>query len=355
MNIGIILSAFIISPILNEPIIGIGIGVLLGGITQIIVQVPSLRKVGHFFTPSNFFNDPNIKNLLKLLGPSLLGLAVYQINIIVLRNLASFLPTGQVTHYYNASRLTEFTLGIFAFAITTASFPELSNHMAKGNWVKIRNTLRFTVSTTLLITLPACFGLAVAAKPIVSMLYFHGAFAWEDVEQTAATLQAFALGIPAVAIIRMQTALFFTLKDTKTPVKVSLISVIVTGGLGWWFSQSLEIVGLALGLTLGTWIQLFLLTIFLLNNSELRKKWWPWRSTIIYLISSIGMIFYVSYIRDYGLWERGPFIFYNWLIILILILGAAILYAVLLFVLRDEQFVKILIQMKLKLKKNNGL
>ena len=153
----------------------------------------------------------------------------------------------------------------------------------------------------------------------------------------------------------MQTALFFTLKDTKTPVKVSVISIIVTGGLGWWFSQSLEIVGLALGLTLGTWIQLFLLTIFLLNNSELRKKWWPWRSTIIYLISSVGMIFYVSYIRDYGLWDRGPFIFYNWLIILILILGAVILYSVLLFVLRDEQFVKILIQMKLKLKKNNGL
>ena len=88
---------------------------------------------------------------------------------------------------------------------------------------------------------------------------------------------------------------------------------------------------------------------------HLRKKWWPWRSTIIYLISSVGMIFYVSYIRDYGLWDRGPFIFYNWLIILILILGAVILYSVLLFVLRDEQFVKILIQMKLKLKKNNGL
>ena len=193
LNIGIILSAFIISPILNEPIIGIGIGVLLGGITQIIVQVPSLRKVGHFFTPSNFFNDPNIKNLLKLLGPSLLGLAVYQINIIVLRNLASFLPTGQVTHYYNASRLSEFTLGIFAFAITTASFPELSNHMAKGNWVKIRNTLRFTVSTTLLITLPACFGLAVAAKPIVSMLYFHGAFTWEDVEQKSIELRKISI------------------------------------------------------------------------------------------------------------------------------------------------------------------
>jgi len=353
LNIGIIVSVIVISPLLNEPVIGIGVGVLLGGITQIIFQIPSLRKVGHFFSPENFFNDPNINNLLKLLGPSLLGLAVYQINIIVLRNLASFMPTGQVTHYYNASRLSEFTLGIFAFAITTASFPELSNHMAKANWEKIRNTLRFTVSTTLLITLPASFGLAIAAEPIVSMLYLHGAYTWEDVQKTALTLQAFALSIPAVAIIRLQTSLFFTLKDTKTPVKVSMISIIVTGLLGWWLSQSLEIVGLALGLALGTWIQLFLLTFFLLNHSELRKKWWPWRSSLIYFISSLGVTLFVSFIRDYGLWENGPFIFYNWLIFLSLMSGAVFLYAILLFVLRDEQFVRILIQMKSKLNKNN--
>ena len=311
LNVGIIISTIIISPLLNEPIIGIGIGVLLGGISQIIFQIPSLIKIGYFFYPRNFFNDPNVKKLLNLLGPSLLGLAVYQINIIVLRNLASFMPTGQVTYYYNASRLSEFTLGIFAFAITTASLPELSNHMAKANWEKIRNTLNFTVSTTLLIIFPASFGLAIAAEPIVSMLYFHGAYSWVDVEITALTLQAFAFSIPAVAIIRLQTVLFFTLKDTKTPVKVSVISIIVTGLLGWWLSQSLEIVGLALGLTLGTWINLLLLTIFLLNNFELRKKWWPWRSSLNYLVSSGVMTLFVSYIIDFGLWEDGPFIFYN--------------------------------------------
>ena len=217
---------------------------------------------------------------------------------------------------------------------------------------KIRNTLRFTVSTTLLITIPASFGLAITAEPIVSMLYFHGAYTWQDVQKTAITLQAFALSIPAVAIIRLQTSLFFTLKDTKTPVKVSMISIIVTGLLGWWFSQKLEIVGLALGLSMGTWIQFFLLSIFLLNRSELSKKWWPWRSSLIYLISSGVMALFVSFIRDYGLWENGPFIFYNWLIFLILMLGSVFLYAVLLFILRDEQFVRMSKQIRSKLKKS---
>ena len=232
LNIGIIGSAFVISPLLEEPMIGIGIGVLLGGIAQILIQIPSLRKVGHSFKPQNFLNDENIQRLLKLLGPSLLGVAVYQINIIVLRNLASFMPTGQVTHYYNASRLSELILGVFAFAITSASFPELSQHTAAENWEKIRNTLRFTMSTTLLVIFPASIGLAVAAEPIVSMLYLHGAYAWSDVQNTSLTLQAFALSIPAVAMIRLQTSVFFSLKDTRTPVKVSLFSILLTGSSG---------------------------------------------------------------------------------------------------------------------------
>ena len=110
LNIGIIGAAFGISPWLEEPMIGIGIGVLLGGIPQILIQIPSLRKVGQSFTPQNFLYDQDIHRLLKLLGPSLLGVAVYQINIIVLRNLASFMTTGQVTHYYKAVYYKHLTL-----------------------------------------------------------------------------------------------------------------------------------------------------------------------------------------------------------------------------------------------------
>mgnify|MGYP006104910739 CR=1 FL=1 len=340
LNISIICSAFGISPLLDEPIIGIGIGVLLGGISQIILQIPSLRKVGQSLKPSTFFNDENINRLLKLLGPSLLGVAVYQINIIVLRNLASFMPSGQVTHYYNASRLSELTLGVFAFALTTASFPELSRHTASENWDKIRSTLRFTMSTTLLVVFPASVGLAIAAEPIVAMLYLHGAYVWSDVQNTAHTLQAFALSIPAVAMIRLQTSLFYSLKDTRTPVKVSLFSILLTGLLGWWLSQSLEIFGLALGLAAGTWFQWGLLTFFLLNETELRKRWWPLRSFLLYLLASGGMAVFTWFASGYGFWEKGPFIFYNWIVFLALLTGSAFLYVSLLIIFREEQVLK---------------
>ena len=350
LNIAIIGAAFGISPLLDEPIIGIGFGVLLGGIAQIILQVPSLRKVGQSLKPQNFFNDENIQRLLKLLGPSLLGVAVYQINIIVLRNLASFMPSGQVTHYYNASRLSELTLGVFAFALTTASFPVLSRHTASENWEKIRSTLRFTMSTTLLVVLPASVGLAIAAEPIVAMLYFHGAYAWSDVQITALTLQAFALSIPAVAMIRLQTALFYALKDTRTPVKVSLFSILLTGLLGWWLSQSLEIFGLALGLAAGTWFQWGLLNIFLLKETELRKKWWPLRSSLFYFLASGGMAGFTWFTSGYGLWEKGAFLFYNWIIFLALLAGSAFLYVLLLLIVREEQVLNMANRLNSKIK-----
>ena len=128
-------------------------------------------------------------------------------------------------------------------------------------------------------------GLAVVAEPIVSMLYLHGAYSWSDVQNTSLTLQAFALSIPAVAMIRLQTSVFFSLKDTRTPVKVSLFSILLTGLLGWWWSQSLEIFGLALGLAAGTWFQWILLSLFLLKQSELRKNWWPLRSSLLYMVA----------------------------------------------------------------------
>jgi len=346
LNVGMIGAAFAISPMLKEPIIGIGIGVLLGGIIQILIQVPSLRQVGQSITPRNFFNDQNIDRLLRLLGPSLVGVAVYQINIIVLRNLASFMPSGQVTHYYNASRLSELTLGVFAFAITTAVFPELSKHTADANWQHIRSTIRFTIGTTLLVVIPASIGLVFAAEPIVSMLYFHGEYAWRDVQNTALTLQAFALSIPAVALVRLQTSVFFSLKDSSTPVKISLVSIVVTGILGWWWSQSLEIIGLALGLVAGTWFQFMLLLLLLYRQPELRKGFLPLSSILLYLIASGGMSIFTWHFGRQGIWGQGPFLLQNWTVFTGLLLGSASIYLILLLLFREEHAVRISMQLK---------
>ena len=178
------------------------------------------------------------------------------------------------------------------------------------------------------------------------MLYFHGEYAWRDVQNTALTLQAFALSIPAVALVRLQTSVFFSLKDSSTPVKISLVSIVVTGILGWWWSQSLEIFGLALGLVAGTWFQFLLLLLFLRRQPELRKSFMPLRSTLLYLIASGGMSIFTWQFGRQGLWEQGPFLLQNWTVFAVLLVGSALIYLILLLLFREEQAVRISLKLK---------
>ncbi|MGK5091780.1 murein biosynthesis integral membrane protein MurJ [Deltaproteobacteria bacterium TL4] len=326
LNLSIICAALLIAPFLEKPIIAVTYGVLAGGLIQVLLQIPSLRKLGQALRPLNFRKDPDIHRLLRLMGPSIFGVAVYQINIIILRNLASFLPTGQLTYYYNASRLTELVQGVFAFALATASFPDLSHHSAKEDWQKTRETLTLTFSATMFILLPATVGLITAAYPVVSMMYLHGAFTYVDVEQTALTLQAFALSIPAVAGIRLLVSVFYALKDTKTPVVISCLSVLVTGVLGWWWSRSYQVIGLAFGLSVGTWFQLVLFFVFLLRQQEFTGGWIPLASMSKQLIAAIVMGIFGWNCSMRGNWEAGISLRSNWGLLFIVLTGSALIY-----------------------------
>ncbi|MBF0237476.1 MAG: murein biosynthesis integral membrane protein MurJ [SAR324 cluster bacterium] len=353
LNVAIIGFALGVAPLMEVPIIAVAWGVLVGGIAQVILQIPSLRSIKQSIRPIVFWNDPEVSRLLRLLGPSIFGIAVYQINIIILRNIASFLPSGQVTYYYNANRLTELVLGVFAVAFATATFPELSEHTAQTDWVKIRSTVKWTIKSILFIILPATAGLTAAAQPIVAMLYLHGAYSVSDVTQTATTLQAFAVGIPAIAVIRVQISLCYALKDTRTPVIISLFTMIITALLGWWWSKTHEVVGLALGLSVGTWFQSLSLWATLRREPELREGWLPMTAIFKYTLASCGIGALAWYASSFGNWDRGPFSLENWARFSGILVGAVVLYPALLIALRDTTTQEWLKWIKKKLRKNS--
>ena len=334
LNLAIIASALVVAPLLDQPIFALAYGVLAGGIAQVLLQQPALRGAGQPFAPRPFGKDPDIQRLLRLLGPSLFGVAVYQINLIILRNLASFLPSGQVTHYYNASRLAELTLGVFAFAVANASFPELSKHTAQADWEQARKTLRFSAATTGLIIWPAALGLVTAAEPIISMLYRHGAYTLEDVRSTTHALQAFALGLPAVALVRLQTSACYALQDTKTPVRIAALGLVITAGLGWYLSQTLEVTGLALGLSAGTWVQAILLAFGLRRHSRLQGAL-PGLDFLRQFIAALLMGLLTAWISFQWDWTSGSLIAANWGVFLGILFGAALAYFTLVLLLRD--------------------
>jgi putative peptidoglycan lipid II flippase len=270
LNVGFIAATlFIPGHLFDPPIFVLVVGVLAGGAMQVALQIPAMKSAGLLVIPRIDLKLPAIRTLLVRLVPQLFGLAVYQLNIIVLRQFASYLPEGQITYYYNADRLMQFAYGIFAVSIAQAALPAMAEAEAKGDHRGLLVTWRYSTGLTNFVTIPAAFGLMAIALPLTSTFYFHGAYTWTDVMRTATTTLAFAPGLIAQGATRTTVQAFFALKDTATPVwtsTASLASVVFFG----WLLLPYEVEGLSWALTLSTFVQLVLLYVLL--GRTVRKR-----------------------------------------------------------------------------------
>lgn len=258
LNISIVTAMLALTPFTDLGIYAVVLGVLVGGGLQLAIQLPAMRRRGVLVWPKLDFRAPGMVKLAKLLLPQLFGLAVYQINIVVLRQLASQLPPGNIGYYYNADRLMQLALGVFAIAIATAALPAMSDQAARGAHREVAETWNFAVRLTNFITIPAALGLIAVATPIVATLYMHGKFTWADVEPTALTTMAFAPGLIAVSLVRTTVQVFFALEDTKTPVYVAAVTMVTNLVLGWLL-LGYGVHGLAMSFTLSVSLQAVIL------------------------------------------------------------------------------------------------
>lgn len=238
-------------------------GVLLGGALQLGMQIPVLWRRGfHFFKPGPLWH-PALATIGKLMLPAVFGAAVYQVNLFIGTMLASFLKTGSITGLYYADRIVQFPLGVFAISIGTAVLPALSRQMAVGDVKGVAETFSFGLRFTLFITLPATVGLAVLRKPLVSLLFSHGAFDAAAVSLTTDALLYYAVGLWAISCVRVTVPLFYALKDTRTPVQVAVASIALNLGLSFLLMESMAHRGLALAVSVSS-VANFLLLLFLL-------------------------------------------------------------------------------------------
>jgi putative peptidoglycan lipid II flippase len=242
-----------------------------------------------------------------------------------------------VFHYNNATRLTELVMGLFTFAFTSAGLPVLSEHTARGDWARVEANIRFTFGAVSFTILPAMVGLMVASESIVAMLYLHGAFRLPDVVSTVRATQFMALGMPAVAAVRVMVPVFYALNDSRTPVAISALTVGVTTGLGWWLSARYEVAGLALGLSLGTWFQAGLMFWQLGRKSSALRAWFPWRGVGQHALAAAAMGLVAFGVQALGQWALGPFSGSNWLVFVAMLASAAALYGGATIAMREEQ------------------
>jgi putative peptidoglycan lipid II flippase len=237
-------------------------GVLAGGVLQVLAQLPALRRHRLLVPPRLDFGDARVRSVMRQFIPGLFSLAVYQINIIVLRQLASHMPEGSVSYYYTADRLMELTTGVFAIAIAQGAFSSMNEAAQRGDLDGLKRIWRFSFDLSNLIAIPAAIGLAVLAEPIIAVLFLHGRFGWDDVRQTALNVTTASFGLVFSASVRGTLQIFYALEDRRTPVLVSVVVVAVNFVLGASMVRAgVGVHGLSLTLSISTGVQAFLLAL----------------------------------------------------------------------------------------------
>jgi len=262
LNISMILSLFVAHILGLVPVYCLAIGVIVGGILQLGLQLPFLYKEGFSFKPL-WQKHPALKRIFTLMGPAVVGAAVYQLSIFINTILASFLPEGSISYLYYADRLVQFPLALFAFSFGTASLPTLSAQAVKNDLESFKNTLCFGFQTVFFFILPASIGLIVLGNSIITILLERGAFSPASTKATMQALFFYAIGLPFFSALRLLTTAFYAFQDTKTPVKISVICLFLNAILGLILMRPLKHAGLALTTSIVSGLNVFILLYFL--------------------------------------------------------------------------------------------
>ena len=259
------------------PFIGIGAiegmayGTLVGGFLQFAFQWPSLRRLGYRYSPLLDFTDPGLRRIAALMGPAIIGVAAVQINVFVNTNFASAIVdprtaqvlNGPVSWLNYAFRFMQFPIGVFGVAIATATLPAISRSAARDNIAEFRQILAHSLVLILLLCVPSACGLIVLGRPIVALIFEHGKFTGFDTLQTADALAAYSLGLAGYAAVKVLSPAFYALKDARTPMLVSLGSIVVNYFMNSMLVHRYGHVGLALSTSMVALVNFGLLLFFM--------------------------------------------------------------------------------------------
>jgi putative peptidoglycan lipid II flippase len=232
-----------------EPITIIAVGSLAGGVAQLLVQWPPLRREGFQWRPALDWRDEGLRRMLTLMGPGTIGLAATQVNLLVNQLLATR-EIGAPSWLNYAFRIMYLPIGLFGVSIGTAVLPTISRHLTQRNTAAARQTVSDGLSLMMMLNVPATVGLMVLAVPIVQLLFERRAFTPADTTATAAAVQLYALGLLGYSVVRIASPAFYALGRSRTPVIVSIATMVVNAGLNVGLARFYGFRGLALGTSL---------------------------------------------------------------------------------------------------------
>jgi putative peptidoglycan lipid II flippase len=251
---------------ITQPIVIIAVATVLGGVAQLALQWPTLRRAGFRYAPTLDWKDPGLARVLMLMGPGTIGLAATQLNLLVNMYLAARQEPGAVTWLDLAFRLMYLPIGLFGVSIATAVLPAVSRHVVAKDLPASRTTIADGLSLMLMMNVPATVGLVVLAVPIVRVIFEHGVFLPGDTIATAAALQLYAIGLVGYSVVRIASPTFYALGKNRIPVIVSMCTVVVNATLNIILVRVMGYAGLALGTSIAAIFNATVLLVLLHRN-----------------------------------------------------------------------------------------
>ncbi|HET7087798.1 MAG TPA: murein biosynthesis integral membrane protein MurJ [Anaerolineae bacterium] len=265
-NLGILAGVILLAPSIG--VWGPAIGVVVGAVLHLLVQVPGLARYGARWSPVLSLNDVLLRRVLKLLVPRVAGLGVVQLTFVMTTSLASQLSPGSVTVLNYAWRVMQLPETVIATAVATAVFPTLSELAASGKIAELRATISSTLRTILALTVPAAVGLIVLGRPFVRVLFEGGLFQASATDAVVWALQAYALGLIAHSMLEVCARIFYAQQDTWTPLYVAAGAMIIVIAASLILREAFGHAGLALANSIG--VSLEVLALLLIAGRRLR-------------------------------------------------------------------------------------
>ncbi len=270
-NICCILAGIFLSPFMPNlgfhPVVSMAVGALVGGISQFVVMMPSARALGFRFHFVLDFRDPALRHIFGLMLPAVVGLSAAQINITVDYQIASFYGDGPVSWLDYAFRLIQFPLGVLGIAVAVATTAAVSHLAAQEAHEELQRTVSSSLRLAACLTFPATVGLIIFRSEIVRLIFQGGPFLPYHTDKTSQALLFYAFGLFSYAGVKILVPTFYALNDTRTPVRLSLITVASKIGLNLVFIAPLGFLGLACATSAASWLNFGLLLRSLHRNN----------------------------------------------------------------------------------------
>jgi putative peptidoglycan lipid II flippase len=309
LNVVLIACAVWLAPQLEEPGMALAYGVFLAGIAQLLFQLPFLKKIHAIPRPRWRPAHEGVRRIGKLMLPAIFGSSIAQVNVLVGGVIASLLGVGKISLLYYSDRLMEFPLGLFGIALATVTLPHLSRQHASRSTREFGETVDWSMKLVFLIAVPAAIGLVMLAGPLVATIFFGGEFSPDDVLMAAISLQAFAIGLIGFSLVKILAPAYFAREDTRTPVRIGLIALLVnfllSVVLAWWLTAidyAASHAGLALATSVAAIVNALLLYRGLKRDGVVRHAhgWWP--LLLRFACANLAMVAVLSFLTEPLTW-----------------------------------------------------